>query len=82
MNSEQFLNWIILNPEYAGLAMFAVGFLESFFIIGVVWPSIILLLFAVGLSKADIDIAYICISAGIGSWVGDTMSFYLSLIHI
>ena len=79
MNSEQFLNWIILNPEYAGLAMFAVGFLESFFIIGVVWPSIILLLFAVGLSKADIDIAYICISAGIGSWVGDTMSFYSGL---
>ena len=79
MNSEQFLNWIILNPEYAGLAMLAVGFLESFFISGAVWPSIILLLFAVGLSEADIKLAYICIGAGIGSWIGDMMSFYSGL---
>ena len=66
MNSEQFLNWIILNPEYAGVAMFLIGFLEAFFISGAVWPSIILLLFAVGLSEAEINLAYICIGAGSG----------------
>ena len=79
MNSEQFLNWIISNPEYAGIAMLLIGFLESFFISGAVWPSVILLLFAVGLSEADIKLAYICIGAGIGSWVGDTLSFYSGL---
>ena len=76
MSSEQFLNWIILNPEYAGVAMFLIGFLEAFFISGAVWPSIILLLFAVGLSEAEINLAYICIGAGLGSWIGDTMSYY------
>ena len=80
MNSEQFLNWIISNPEYAGLAMFIIGFLESFFISGAVWPSVILLLFAVGLSESDIKLAFICIGAGLGSWVGDTLSFYSGLL--
>ncbi len=79
MNYEQFLLWIISNPEYAGLAMFMIGFLESFFISGVIWPSAILLLFAVGLSKADIELVYICIGGGIGSWAGDTLSFYSGL---
>ena len=80
MNSEQFLNWIILNPEFAGAAMFIVGFLEAFTISGAIWPSLILFLFAVGLNEADINLAYICIGAGLGSWVGDTVSFYLGLI--
>ena len=80
MNSEQFLNWIILNPEFAGAAMFIVGFLEAFIISGAIWPSIILFLFAVGLNEADINLAYICIGAGLGSWVGDTFSFYLGLV--
>ncbi len=79
MNSEQFLIWIIANPEYAGAAMLTIGFLESFFISGAIWPSVILLLFAVGLSKADIELLYICVGAGIGSWLGDTISFYSGL---
>ena len=80
MTSEQFLNWIISNPEFAGLAMFIIGFLEAFIISGTVWPSIILFLFAVGLSEADIKLTYICIGAGLGSWIGDTLSFYLGLV--
>ena len=59
--------------------MFIIGFLESFFISGAVWPSVILLLFAVGLSESDIKLAFICIGAGLGSWVGDTLSFYSGL---
>jgi len=55
MNSEQFLNWIISNPEYAGFAMFLIAFLEAFFISGAIWPSVILLLFAVGLSCLQWD---------------------------
>ena len=60
--------------------MFIIGFLESFFISGAVWPSVILLLFAVGLSESDIKLAFICIGAGLGSWVGDTLSFYSGLL--
>tara|TARA_Y100001935_G_C17114500_1_gene412511 strand:+ start:118 stop:627 length:510 start_codon:yes stop_codon:yes gene_type:complete len=79
MSSEQFLNWIIINQEYAGFAMFLIGFLEAFFISGAIWPSIILLLFAVGLNEAEISLAYICIGAGLGSWIGDTVSYYSGL---
>lgn len=79
MNSEQFLNWIISNPEYAGFAMFLIAFLEAFFISGAIWPSVILLLFAVGLSEADIELTYICLGAGIGAWIGDAASYYSGL---
>ena len=79
MNSEQFLNWIIINPEYAGFAMFLIAFLEAFFISGAIWPSVILLLFAVGLSEADIELIYICLGAGIGAWIGDAASYYSGL---
>ena len=72
MSIEQFLNWIISNPEFAGIAMFLIGFLEAFFISGIVWPSVILLVFAVGLSEADIKLSYICLGAGLGAWIGDT----------
>ena len=82
MNSEDILNWIILNPEFAGLAMFAIGFLESFIISGIIWPSIILLLFAIGLSEADIGLIYICLGAGLGSWAGDLCSFYTGLFLV
>ena len=79
MNSEEILNWIIANPEFAGFAMFLIGFFESFFISGAVWPSIILLLFAAGLNEADINLFYICLGAGLGSWIGDFLSFYSGL---
>jgi len=79
MSIEQFLNWIISNPEFAGIAMFLIGFLEAFFISGIVWPSVILLVFAVGLSEADIKLSYICLGAGLGAWIGDTTSYYCGL---
>ena len=59
MTSEQFLNWIISNPEFAGLAMFIIGFLEAFIISVTVWPSILLFLFAVGLSEGDTPLHYL-----------------------
>ena len=66
-----------MNPEFASVAIFIVAFFESFIILGIFWPSIILLLLAVAVNEADIQLLTICLAAGMGSFLGDFLSFYL-----
>ena len=77
MSYEQLESWLLMNPEFASVAIFMVGFFESFIVIGAFWPSIILLLLAVAVNEADIQLLTICLAAGMGSFLGDFLSFYL-----
>ena len=74
---EQLELWVLANPEFSAFAMFIVAFSESFIILGTFWPSIILLLLALTLNEADIQLLTICLAGGVGSFVGDFLSFYL-----
>ena len=83
MNSEDILNWIILNPEFAGFGHVCYWFSRIFYYFrNNLGRSIILLLFAIGLSEADIGLIYICLGAGLGSWIGDLCSFYTGLFLV
>ena len=53
MSYEQLESWLLMNPEFASVAIFIVAFFESFIILGIFWPSIILLLLAVAVNEAD-----------------------------
>jgi membrane protein DedA with SNARE-associated domain len=77
MSYEQLESWLLMNPEFASVAIFIVAFFESFIILGIFWPSIILLLLAVAVNEADIQLLTICLAAGMGSFLGDFLSFYL-----
>jgi membrane-associated protein len=77
MSYQQIENWLLINPEFASLAIFAVGFFESFIIIGTFWPSIILLLLTVALNESGLSLKLIFIWASLGSFLGDFLSFYL-----
>jgi len=77
MSYEQLEFWVLANPEFSAFVMFIAAFFESFIILGTFWPSIILLLVAVALSEADIRLLTICLAAGMGSFLGDFLSFYL-----
>jgi len=77
MSYEQLESWLLMNPEFASIAIFIVAFFESFIILGIFWPSIILLLLAVAVNEADIQLLTICLAAGMGSFLGDFLSFYL-----
>jgi len=77
MSYEKLEFWLLANPEFSAFAMFIAAFFESFIILGTFWPSIILLLLAVALSEADIRLLTICLAAGMGSFLGDFLSFYL-----
>jgi membrane protein DedA with SNARE-associated domain len=77
MSYEQLESWLLMNPDFASIAIFIVAFFESFIILGIFWPSIILLLLAVAVNEADIQLLTICLAAGMGSFLGDFLSFYL-----
>lgn len=77
MSYNQIELWVLTNPEFAAFVMLIIGFCESFIIIGTFWPSIILLLLAVALNEAEITLLTICFAAGMGSFIGDFLSFYL-----
>jgi membrane protein DedA with SNARE-associated domain len=77
MSYEQIEVWVLGNPEFSVFVVLSVAFCESFIIIGAFWPSIILLLLGVALNEAEVKLLSICLAAGIGSFVGDLLSFYL-----
>ena len=77
MSYEQLEFWVLANPEFSAFVMFIAAFFESFIILGTFWPSIILLLLAVAVNQADVQLLTICLAAGTGSFLGDFLSFYL-----
>ena len=77
MSYEELEFWVLANPEFSAFVMFIVAFSESFIILGTFWPSIILLLLALALNEADVQLLTICLAAGVGSFIGDFLSFYL-----
>tara|TARA_B110000116_G_scaffold162070_1_gene140161 strand:- start:890 stop:1402 length:513 start_codon:yes stop_codon:yes gene_type:complete len=77
MSYEELEFWVLANPEFSAFVMFIVAFSESFIILGTFWPSIILLLLALALNEADVQLLTICLAAGVGSFLGDFLSFYL-----
>ena len=77
MSYEELEFWVLANPEFSAFVMFIVAFSESFIILGIFWPSIILLLLALALNEADVQLLAICLAAGVGSFLGDFLSFYL-----
>jgi membrane protein DedA with SNARE-associated domain len=77
MSYEQLEFWVLANPEFSAFVMFIAAFFESFIILGTFWPSIILLLVAVAVNEADVQLLTICLAAGMGSFLGDFLSFYL-----
>jgi len=77
MSYEQLESWLLMNPEFASVAIFMVGFFESFIVIGAFWPSIVLLLVTLAMNEAGVSLLVICLSASLGSFLGDFLSFYL-----
>ena len=59
MSYEQIESWLLINPEFASLVIFIIGFFESFIIIGTFWPSIVLLLITVAMNETGISLKVI-----------------------
>jgi len=72
------LNWVELNPGYAGWVVFAVALAESLAIVGVLVPGVVILLGAGTLIGAGIlDFWLMCAWAVAGAIIGDGLSYWL-----
>jgi undecaprenyl-diphosphatase len=75
---QQLLEWVQLNPEYAGLIIFAMALAESLAIIGVLIPGVVILFGAGTLIGAGIiDFWSSCLWAIAGAIIGDGLSYWL-----
>ncbi len=75
---QQLLDWVQLNPEYAGLIIFFMALAESLAIIGVLIPGVVILFGAGTLIGAGvIDFWSSCLWAVTGAIIGDGLSYWL-----
>jgi len=75
---QQLLEWVQLNPEYAGLIIFSMALAESLAIIGVLIPGVVILFGAGTLIGAGIiDFWSSCLWAIAGAIIGDGLSYWL-----
>ena len=81
MSFEELTDWFLQNPDLGGIFMFLLGFLESFVLTGLIWPSALLLFVAIALNQADLNLLVICLGAVLGSFSGDLISFLLGYYY-
>jgi len=75
---QQLLEWVQLNPDYAGLIIFSMALAESLAIIGVFIPGVVILFGAGTLIGAGIiDFWSSCLWAIAGAIIGDGLSYWL-----
>lgn len=75
---DQLLTWIRLNPDWAGVVVFAVALTESLAIVGMFVPGVIILFGAGALIGAGVlDFLPIALWAIAGAIVGDGLSYGL-----
>lgn len=74
----QTLDWIELNPGYAGWVVFAMALAESLAIVGVLVPGVVILLGAGALIGAGVlNFWSMCAYAVAGAVIGDGLSYWL-----
>jgi membrane protein DedA with SNARE-associated domain len=76
--TQELLNWLNANPGWGLVFVFAVSFLESLVLIGIVLPGI-MILFGVGalIGLGVLDITPVWIAASTGAFLGDVLSYAL-----
>jgi membrane protein DedA with SNARE-associated domain len=76
--TQDFLNWLNANPGWGISMVFLVAFFESLVLIGILLPGIIIL-FGIGalIGLGVMDITPIWISASLGAFLGDSVSYAL-----
>ncbi len=82
MMTENLLNFIQQNTEWAALIVFIVAFAESLVIIGLLIPGWLLLVGIGGMIGADILSFYPIVAAAyLGAVLGESLSFYLGYYY-
>ena len=69
--------WLKDNPEWIALGVFGAAFIESFALIGVIVPGVVLLAVISGMAASSLNIFELVLIAYVASFVADILSFLL-----
>ena len=69
--------WLKDNPEWIALGVFGAAFIESFALIGVIIPGVVLLAVISGMAASTLNVFELVLIAYIASFLADILSFLL-----
>ena len=69
--------WLKDNPEWIALGVFGAAFIESFALIGVIIPGVVLLAVISGMAASTLNVFEIVLIAYVASFLADILSFLL-----
>ena len=69
--------WLKDNPEWIALGVFGAAFIESFALIGVIIPGVVLLAVISGMAASTLSIFELVLIAYVASFLADILSFLL-----
>ncbi len=69
--------WLKDNPEWITLGVFGAAFIESFALIGVIIPGVVLLAVISGMAASTLSVFELVLIAYVASFLADILSFLL-----
>ena len=69
--------WLKHNPEWIALGVFGAAFIESFALIGVIIPGVVLLAVISGMASSSLNVFELVLIAYVASFLADILSFLL-----
>ena len=69
--------WLKDNPEWIALGVFGAAFIESFALIGVIIPGVVLLAVISGMAASTLHVFELILIAYVASFLADILSFVL-----
>ena len=69
--------WLKDNPEWIALGVFGAAFIESFALIGVVIPGVVLLAVISGMAASNLNVFELVLIAYVASFLADILSFLI-----
>ena len=74
---NEIIIWLEDNPQWIGLGIIGASFIESFALIGIIIPGVVLLALISGLASSSISIYEVVLLAYVSSFLSDIASFFL-----
>jgi len=69
--------WLKDNPEWIALGVFGAAFIESFALVGVIIPGVVLLAVISGMAASTLNVFELVLIAYVASFLADILSFLL-----
>ena len=69
--------WLKDNPEWIALGVFGAAFIESFALIGVIIPGVVLLAVISGMASSSLNVFELVLIAYVASFLADILSFLI-----